>query len=336
MEFKSAECPNCAGQLQLPDNTSRVKCTYCGTEIAVQEAIEKFNSSVNPDNLLMLAESAKHAGNLQEAHDYFNRILEIDPQNHKGWYGKAITTGWLATPASLRVDEIFQGIDRALALAPQEKRPVLLKAAGSELNQLANSILERAQKEFKSLVTSETYEEFMVRAKAVIRIYQKASTLKPDDLEIFKNIIEAARRYMVRYSYSEGNLSTSLTNEEYAEAKHFIQDAEFHIQKFDPTFRAQIPEHSNCYIATAVYGSYDCDEVLTLRAFRDHTLSNYAFGRLFIRIYYEVGPRVANRIASGSITNQAMRLLLNKFVLYLRKRLEFHRPVVHPSEPDHR
>lgn len=45
-----------------------------------------------------------------------------------------------------------------------------------------------------------------------------------------------------------------------------------------------------CYVATAVYGSYDCPEVWTLRRFRDHTLAATWYGRTFIRTYYAISP----------------------------------------------
>ena len=45
-----------------------------------------------------------------------------------------------------------------------------------------------------------------------------------------------------------------------------------------------------CYIATAVYGSYDCPQVWTLRRYRDFSLSRSAPGRLFIKLYYAVSP----------------------------------------------
>ena len=45
-----------------------------------------------------------------------------------------------------------------------------------------------------------------------------------------------------------------------------------------------------CYVATAVYGSYDCSQVWTLRRFRDYTLSKTWYGRAFIRTYYLVSP----------------------------------------------
>lgn len=45
-----------------------------------------------------------------------------------------------------------------------------------------------------------------------------------------------------------------------------------------------------CYVATCVYGSYDCPEVWTLRRFRDYTLDKTWYGRLFIKTYYATSP----------------------------------------------
>lgn len=47
---------------------------------------------------------------------------------------------------------------------------------------------------------------------------------------------------------------------------------------------------SGCYIATTIYGSYDCPQVYTLRRFRDNVLANSLWGRLFIRVYYTLSP----------------------------------------------
>ena len=47
-----------------------------------------------------------------------------------------------------------------------------------------------------------------------------------------------------------------------------------------------------CYVATCVYGSYDCPQVWTLRRFRDYSLAKSLFGRAFIRLYYAVSPTI--------------------------------------------
>ena len=54
-----------------------------------------------------------------------------------------------------------------------------------------------------------------------------------------------------------------------------------------------------CYVATAVYGSYDCPEVWVLRRFRDHTLAQSALGRAFIRAYYAVSPALVRRFGGA-------------------------------------
>ena len=45
-----------------------------------------------------------------------------------------------------------------------------------------------------------------------------------------------------------------------------------------------------CYVATCVYGSYDCPHVWTLRRYCDNTLGSTWYGRLFIRTYYAISP----------------------------------------------
>ena len=49
-------------------------------------------------------------------------------------------------------------------------------------------------------------------------------------------------------------------------------------------------QSGGCYIATSVYGSYDCPEVWTLRRYRDGKLASTWIGRASIRIYYAISP----------------------------------------------
>lgn len=62
----------------------------------------------------------------------------------------------------------------------------------------------------------------------------------------------------------------------------------------DPQLKQQLEEEFRqsvgCYVATCVYGSYDCPQVWTLRRFRDNTLASTWYGRAFIRTYYAVSP----------------------------------------------
>jgi len=71
---------------------------------------------------------------------------------------------------------------------------------------------------------------------------------------------------------------------------------------------------SKCYIATAVYGSYDAPEVRVLRCFRDEVLAKSMAGRAFIRSYYAVSPPVARRLEKAGRINRLVRRVLDKIV----------------------
>ena len=69
-----------------------------------------------------------------------------------------------------------------------------------------------------------------------------------------------------------------------------------------------------CYIATSIYGSYDCQQVLTLRSYRDNKLAKNTFGRFFIRIYYAVSPKIVEWFSNYAWFNRLGKRLLDKLV----------------------
>ena len=82
----------------------------------------------------------------------------------------------------------------------------------------------------------------------------------------------------------------------------------------------QPAKEEGCYIATAVYGSYDAPQVMTLRRFRDDTLRNSAFGRWFIRTYYRLSPPITEKLKNAKLINSLVRSLLEKWVARLNKK----------------
>ena len=74
-----------------------------------------------------------------------------------------------------------------------------------------------------------------------------------------------------------------------------------------------------CYIATAVYGSYDCPDVWTLRRFRDEVLRASVLGRLFIRGYYAVSPELVRHLGSKPLFQKPVKMALDSFVSNLKK-----------------
>ncbi len=73
-----------------------------------------------------------------------------------------------------------------------------------------------------------------------------------------------------------------------------------------------------CYVATCVYGSYDCPEVWTLRRFRDNALAKHYWGRLFIGAYYAVGPTLVKWFGNSNWFVHICRLALDKIVVKLQ------------------
>lgn len=69
-----------------------------------------------------------------------------------------------------------------------------------------------------------------------------------------------------------------------------------------------------CYVATCVYGSYDCPEVWTLRRFRDDTLGKRFWGRIFIRVYYAVSPAMVQRFGKAGWFRKLWRGVLDRMV----------------------
>lgn len=84
------------------------------------------------------------------------------------------------------------------------------------------------------------------------------------------------------------------------------------ISSYDDLYTA--PTSSGCYVATAVYGSYDCPEVWVLRRFRDYTLDEVWYGRVFIKLYYAVSPSLVKWFGKTRFFNYMNRKLLDSLV----------------------
>ena len=79
-------------------------------------------------------------------------------------------------------------------------------------------------------------------------------------------------------------------------------------------------KEEGCYIATAVYGSYDCPPVWTLRRFRDETLKKSWYGRLFIKVYYKISPLLVKLFGKTRWFNLFFKSILDRIVDKLNKK----------------
>lgn len=72
--------------------------------------------------------------------------------------------------------------------------------------------------------------------------------------------------------------------------------------------------HEGCYIATAVYGSYDCPQVWTLRRYRDNTLAKTWHGKAFIHFYYAISPTLVKCFGETNWFKRIWKPKLDKIV----------------------
>ena len=97
MSLVNVKCPNCGAAIQLDSSREEGFCSYCGSKVLVQEAINKVKIDKSGDiqNFLNLSKASIEANNGQEAYDYANKALEVDAQNAEAWYQNACSwTNW--------------------------------------------------------------------------------------------------------------------------------------------------------------------------------------------------------------------------------------------------
>ncbi len=150
------------------------------------------------------------------------------------------------------------------------------------------------------------YRNLGMQDKA-ISSYEKALELNPQIVTAYtnlgtiyilnKNYREAAAQYekgLPFISQNEDDYWTAYANYAIAvaqlgdlsRAQNMIDEAERHGYKNGDGCRELAGlKKQGCYVATAVYGSYDCPEVWTLRRYRDNTLAETWYGRVFIKLY---------------------------------------------------
>jgi len=103
--------------------------------------------------------------------------------------------------------------------------------------------------------------------------------------------------------------------------QRIIESYEAKIRMIDPSYHAPVMINSKktkgCYVATCVYGSYDCPQVWTLRRYRDYTLAETWYGRAFIRTYYAISPTLVKLFGHTDWFKNMWRGILDRMVMKL-------------------
>ena len=84
------------------------------------------------------------------------------------------------------------------------------------------------------------------------------------------------------------------------------------------SMQVEVQRSGGCYVATAVYGSYDCPQVWILRRYRDQFLASHGWGRTFIKLYYAVSPTVVKLFGKTNWFNRLWRGVLDNKIRKLK------------------
>jgi hypothetical protein len=286
MKFSAAKCPQCGGDLQVPDNKDVVKCMYCGVDVVVREAILLVSSDAN--NLYELGCEAQKIGDFQGAYEYFSRVLESQPNNADAWLNKGSCAGWLSSLVQLRFSEMVGCHKKALACAKSDADTEVLKMSAAQQQLLvAKAVFDLSTNhavEFISVPRAKF--EHLDRCKEIIAVCEESHSLYGEDFSAALMIVDVASRCS-----KVGGSDLSYFNAKMQKYKGVAS-------KYFPASSSGVGagNKSDCFVVTATMGNSNHPDVVFLRQFRDGVLASSGMGQMLIRVYNNVGPILADFI----------------------------------------
>lgn len=312
MPLVQAKCTNCGANLEINNTLDAAVCPYCGAAFIVEKAINNFNTTnhINAGVVNVYggnsADFVIRGGVLEKYNGAATEVVipnSVKIIGDKAFYNcKGITS--VDIPDS--VQEIGLWAFYECKALPHITIPDSVQKIGQSAFEgctaLAAVVIPDSVKEIRSKAFAEC-----ISLTAIV-IPASVQTIGPEAFLDCKSL---------RTVEIKGNTqcySNAFWGTPYQEAKD--QEAR---RQWEAKRRQEAEQKSGCYIATAVYGSYDCPEVWTLRRFRDNTLDRTWYGRAFIRAYYAVSPTLVRWFGKDSWFQALFRPMLDRLVDRLRQ-----------------
>ena len=311
--MKQLTCEMCGGT-NLVKQDGMFVCQSCGTKYSVEEArkmmiegtVDVSGSTVKVDtsgelaNLYQIARRAKDDNNSENAAKYYDMILVKDPTSweasfyvvyFKAMSCKIIQIQSAAISVSNCIDTVLKLIKDHVSGKDEQ-----IKAANEVALRctLISSMLYNGAKNHYDGIGSEiqgNYTQEMINnccaARDIMYILgNNIDSVFGDYSELHETAVEAWKEGINKHNSLMSYFAQKETN------KNIIMEYVSKIQKYESSYSAPDINTSSggCYVATAVYGSYDCPQVWTLRRYRDNVLAQTWYGRVFIRTYYATSP----------------------------------------------
>lgn len=330
--MKQLTCEMCGGTDLIKQDGVFV-CQNCGMKYSVEEAkkmmIEgtvdvqgtvKVDNSAFVEKCLANARRAKQKEDWEEVEKYYNLVEQNDPANIEAIfyssYGKArlsMIDGDIYKRE--QICDVFCNsisvIDDNYNIEKSEENQKIIIKMQNDLFDMYGTAFVYTQNTRNGAVVSDnrkkTYYMFAKMAFAFIDSIE--NIIKIDDQIIYWKIVYSQYKYLV------GN--TGLTVEARNKNREEALSLSKQIHEKDPTFEIENIEEvfaDGCYVATCVYGSYNCPQVWTLRRYRDNTLAKTWHGRAFIHTYYAISPTIVKWFGNTTWFKKLWRGKLDKMV----------------------
>jgi transcription elongation factor Elf1 len=350
--MKAIVCEMCGSQ-DLVKQDGVYVCQNCGTKYSIEEAkkmMVEIDNTKKLSNLYERARKSLEVDDLEHAAEYYKEILDENPKDWEAYFYSylgefpSFTNAQAASVASKLSNTIPPAYDMALENCSAEEatervvtittkttdRLVGIAATGASLLRQyeGGNILSPAGK-----VHCDLYSQ--IRPTAVGTIANCVVAFDPLDKKleeiinnnqlVDKEKCKAALLYMrkSRYTISDMQFEPAAGTKErvikaeliheYAEKVHEL-DSSFEV----PSIESKTNSSGGCYVATAIYGSYDCPQVWTLRRFRDYDLAETWYGRAFIRMYYAISPTLVKWFGHTEWFKRLFRGKLDRMVKRLQ------------------
>lgn len=317
--MKQLTCEMC-GSTNLTKQDGVFVCQSCGTKYSVEDArkmmvegkVDVSGSTVNIDstqkldNLYTLARRAKDARNSEDAARYYNEIRIYDPNSWEATFYAVYFTALQCRvgEAGSAANNITNCLGSTLRLV---KENVLDDAKKAQyVSEIANDCISASRPLYAALWNMYDANGYYNNAADFVGHSEPAKLMLRTLADLIDSEFGHSEPYVgiiLRLLLEDMEYTISEAQKKYSgiTAATFEMKAN-KIKKYDPTFgfpqseksqssgATQSQSSGGCYVATAVYGSYDCPQVWTLRRFRDYTLAETWYGRAFIHTYYAISP----------------------------------------------
>ena len=150
-------CPSCGAVVSFATGQTEVRCRYCDSLATSERAEAQFSQVKNSKfgGTLLIAETAQEGGSYEEALNYFNKVIEQQPDFADAWLNKGICTVRMSKIGDLKIPEAISSWKAAMKFAKQPD--AMKKRVALEINNVVTDfypVLERHYLEFHNLDNS--------------------------------------------------------------------------------------------------------------------------------------------------------------------------------------